>query len=324
MSIESQIKSRGFVHQEAFLTEDEIRAIRSQFDGAAAQNQNYPIRELELSQVPDSVMSKIDTLKKLCFPKRDLLPIGAVFFTINRRDLAHSVNFPWHQDHESFFQHRQHYHYLNFWIVLEKDDPENSNLSVLPFDRLAQADPMLHKVATGAGATRYFERSLIQDLTGSALRFNCDLDSLSHTPKMKPGDLLLIRGDMIHRTQNQRASRMSVSFRCIDRNHVIDRSFYYPSSLEHLKFIQKNLKPYAANSYVFQHRKTDFLTVGEIFDAFSELRAQPTDVLRREFQEHARQYDLAIRRRAQIALQLEQSQRPQPAAQPALADSPAA
>ncbi len=306
MSIQSLIETRGYVFQEQFLDEREIASLRAEFNTASADNKNYPIRELDLMKVDDSIMEKVDRLRRLCFPSHELMPIGAVFFRIDRANLTQSVNFPWHQDHESFFQHRQHYHYLNFWITLEKESPEDSNLSVVPFDRLKQADPLLHDVVIRGGATRYFERRLIQDTTGSALRFDCNLDELAHTSQMRPGDLLLLRGDIIHRTQNQRASRMSISFRLIDRQHIIDRSFYFPSSLEHLKFIQKNIKPYAAFSYILHACNTDFMPLGELIAQFDHLRANVSDASRREFQDYARRYDLAIRRRAQMALQLQQ------------------
>lgn len=314
MSIQSLIETRGYVFQEQFLDEREIASLRADFNSASADNKNYPIRELDLKNLPPSVAEKLSMLARLCFPAHDLMLIGGAYFRIDRSNLQQSVNFPWHQDHESYYQHRQHYHYLNFWIPLEKETVEDSNLSVVPFDRLKQADPLLHDVIVGSGATRYYERHIIQDVTGCTMRFNCNLDELTYTPHMRPGDLMLVRGDIIHRTQNLRASRMSISFRMIDRHHIINRSYYYPSSLEHLKFIQKNIKPYLAFSYCLHASNVDFMALGDLIEQIEQRRANFSDEARREVQEYARRYDLAIRRRAQMALQLQQLESPETAA----------
>lgn len=48
------------------------------------------------------------------------------------------------------------------------------------------------------------------------------------------------------------------------------------------------------------------MPLGELIAQFNRWRANVSDASRRAFQDYARRYDLAIRRRAQMALQLQQ------------------
>lgn len=297
MSMNDEIESRGFLHQEAFLDKFEIESLRQTLASPAG----HGARRLNIDSVPRALMEKIDATAKSCFPHHDLRPIGATCIDIHRSDSAQSEDFEWHQDHEYYFQYRQHYHCLNFWIVLAKDDPLHSNLSIVPFDRLLAENVKLHDVAYRSGATTYGRGKVVRAVTASTMRHECDLDSLARMPSLSAGDLLLLRGDAIHRMQDPLSDCLAVSFQYIDFGHVLDRNNFYPLSLPHLKFAQNNLKDYAQKSYVFKVLKADYVSVKDFQGCLNRTTENGASARSKEFLSFAQDYNQAIRHRLQIA-----------------------
>ena len=151
------------------------------------------------------------------------LPLGGSFFATRR-----GIQFPWHQDHESFFTIQNHYDYLNFYIPIQKPRRDKSNLSIVPFDVLERELPRIHRRLVRAGATTYRrlgDRAVfLHDETGAASWTRDDLARLAHTPELDAGDLLLLRGDMLHQTQDSETDRVSLSFRAARADTPVRRS----------------------------------------------------------------------------------------------------
>lgn len=108
-----------------------------------------------------------------------------------------------HQDFDLFFAlSGEHFHYLNFWLPLIKPYPEQTNLSLVDFARLQAEQPDTAAQALGGGGYRWPQ-----------------LEGLTETPHCQPGDLLLLRGDVIHKTQDRHTARVAASIRaCSSRS----------------------------------------------------------------------------------------------------------
>jgi ectoine hydroxylase-related dioxygenase (phytanoyl-CoA dioxygenase family) len=137
------------------------------------------------------------------------------------------TNWPWHQDHESFYFYQQHKNYLNFYVVLEKEDASLSGLSVVPMNALQEVIPeFMHKIVN-CGARRFFpeeDSTLVYcDETGEEFTLPVNIDTIAEHPELNAGDLLLIRGDVIHKTQDNLKSRTAVSIRCTQGSTVISK-----------------------------------------------------------------------------------------------------
>jgi hypothetical protein len=145
----------------------------------------------------------------------------------------------WHQDFDVDYRlTRDHKNYLNFYVPIVKPDPRRSNVSVIPFDTLRERSESaferldggggLRLVPDGRGRTQVFGNNgeIIdgRDANEPLFMLEFDIDELAVTPSLAAGDLLLMRGDLIHRTQDTTTARTSASIRVTSSKKRIARS----------------------------------------------------------------------------------------------------
>src|SRR5262249_14288199 len=137
------------------------------------------------------------------------------------------VSFRWHQDHDSYFVFQDHYNYLNCYIPIVKPVREKSNVSIIPMNALRERSPHVFARIRGRGASRFLPLRrftiVTNDNTGGlhgVLPY--DVNELAATPHLAAGDLLLLRGDMIHRTQDTDTDRVAASVRLTNLEGVTD------------------------------------------------------------------------------------------------------
>ncbi|HEY3999258.1 MAG TPA: phytanoyl-CoA dioxygenase family protein, partial [Candidatus Xenobia bacterium] len=218
----ADLESKGYVVVRSWASPDEVTRLREDFEAQPLDgNKNYTLKLLgpgiiewltgKLHDTASQVRSHTDIrADMLAFPP-------PVYFAI---DLG--TNFPWHQDHESFFLLQEHYHYLNFYLAVVKPRPDKSNLAVIPFDRLQKLSPTFHDRVKGGGASHIMNwiegqpALFVDDQTGQTTVLSFDPEQAAAIPELEAGDLLIIRGDMFHRTQDVETHRISASFRMAD------------------------------------------------------------------------------------------------------------
>ena len=150
--------------------------------------------------------------------------MGGVYFFTHGGQI-----FGWHQDRESYYTCQNHHDYLNFYIPIIKPDNNRSNLSLIPFDRLRARSPDFCKRVLGKGASKFDicgqKTILVDESQGEA---NCvldyPLDELAETPPLGAGDLLLLRGDVIDRTQDADTLRVALSVRFANSRQEVSKS----------------------------------------------------------------------------------------------------
>ena len=137
------------------------------------------------------------------------------------------TDWSWHQDHESFYFNQQHENYLNFYVILEKENPQLSGLSIIPMNALENLIPEHMNKIINSGAKRFFPEGCITkvlcDETDTEYTLPVNLDSIAIHPELVAGDLLLIRGDVIHRTQDTLTKRTAISIRCTQGSSIISK-----------------------------------------------------------------------------------------------------
>jgi len=192
------------------------------------------------------------------------LPIGAAYFATGR-----GVSFAWHQDHESFYSIQNHYDYLNFYVPIVKPRRDKSNLSIVPFDVLEKESPETFREAARSGAARYRRigscRLAFLDDTGSVHRLRADLDRIAHTPLLDAGDLLLMRGDMIHQTQDTETERVAVSVRATSAGTVVHRSRLAQGGWVKARVMMNNPTLYEQMFRAFDEAGKDAMELRELF-----------------------------------------------------------
>ena len=147
-------------------------------------------------------------------------PINSSYFSTTKTELY------WHLDTISYFLRQDHYHNLNFWIPIIKPDRTRSGLSIIPMDRLQDKAPDVHAMIFGRGAARFLDDRIICERDGRVveLRSPCSPDSLAETPHLGPGDALVVRSDLFHRTQDLETDRVALSIRAYNSTQVLDRN----------------------------------------------------------------------------------------------------
>jgi hypothetical protein len=261
-----ELKDKGYAHIKRFLTDAELLILRSDWSEKAeatkgSTNDNYPIVDVpqgiiwrfhrKLKGVTDAVYATTGI-------NADADAGGAYFSTVK------GVNFSWHQDHESYFTYQQHRDYLNFYIPVVKPDAALTNLCLIPMDRLQAQIPEHFEKLLGAGAKRFYpegsETRVYDDENGLEYTLPVSFEELKVTPEIGPGDLLLLRGDVIHRTQDTDTGRVAVSFRRTSSTAVISKANLQKGGLKKKEMMQKNGDLYQTMFECFNDLKQDEIT----------------------------------------------------------------
>ena len=131
----------------------------------------------------------------------------------------------WHQDFDFLVQDLVNY--LNLYIPIIKPSVEKTNLRLLPYDALkSRSKDAFRQLKSGEGRTLEPNgtTTLVHDI-GSGTRFELalDIEEIAVTPTLAAGDLLMVRGDIVHRTQDAETPRVSTSVRVVDSHSLLHR-----------------------------------------------------------------------------------------------------
>jgi hypothetical protein len=240
------MRSRGVVVVPRFLDEAELESLRADYLAkSVAINRNLTIKDVSaacIQRVSGRLRDVAERVRAAAGIDADHLT-GGNYFAI---DLG--VNEPWHQDHESYFLFQQHYHYLNFWIPIVKPERARSNLSFVTHDALAARAPAISERMVGGGATRAVQvrggTTLLFDDGGGRAHLDFALDEVAASPPLDAGDLVLLRGDVLHRTQDAATPRVAVSFRMIASQSSVSRRRLVSGSAKKRDMMLKHSWPY--------------------------------------------------------------------------------
>ena len=119
------------------------------------------------------------------------------------------VSHPFHQDHDQFFLTEYNRTNLNSWIPLVKPSRTELGIHVIPFDRLAEKSPRLFNRCRRSGASRLLSLRgggtfYISDWSGVTwIEESLEVEEVMETPEVGPGDMLLMRFNVIDATQSK-------------------------------------------------------------------------------------------------------------------------
>ncbi len=234
----NELDSRGYLLIRGFLSPEEIERLSKDFELArVGDNSNYHVRRLSPEMrglVAPKCQSLAAEIRQDSSVAADTINDAIYFATFTeKRTLTSPTSgrqkFPWHQDHESFWLWQDNRNYLNFYIPVVKPVLEKSNLGLMPFDRIRDRNPELADKLVGLGASRVLKtwrgwvvRDDNRDRNLGKLGF--DPSDIEEIPHLAPGDLLLMRGDLIHCTQDADTRRIAISIRMINSKAWISRS----------------------------------------------------------------------------------------------------
>jgi ectoine hydroxylase-related dioxygenase (phytanoyl-CoA dioxygenase family) len=262
----TDLKTKGFAVVNNFLSSDEIEFLINNYYGCIDNNKNYNA-PLSAPSVGEHLGPKINNFLKLINQQTDLQPnfLVPMGMFVNTQ----FIDFAWHQDHESYYLWQHHYDAINFYIPLIKPEKNQTGLSIVPMDALSTMIPAHIDNIVGKGAKTFKilngNTRVIDDIYGTETVWNFDINDLSVSPELSAGDLLLLRGDIIHKTQDLNTNRLAISLRCFNRNAIISKKELAEGSRVKQRFIENNPGPYKLLRSMFDELNTDTVTAEQLF-----------------------------------------------------------
>jgi hypothetical protein len=222
----SDFDTKGFAVIPNWISDADASFIASDYHNSEESDNKNQKTHLASPGVMISLQEKInevlDAINEQTSLHVDLITPEAVYFS------NQYMRPGWHQDHESFYILQQHINYLNFYIIVEKDDPLTSGISLISLDTVRDKLKIYANAIIGGGASTYHklgsDTRVTNDDKGITYVIRGDLDDIATSPELRAGDLLLMRGDIIHKTQDGDANRLALSVRCTDGSAPIFKS----------------------------------------------------------------------------------------------------
>lgn len=179
-----------------------------------------------------------------------------------------NIQTPWHQDHESWYIDQHHTNYLNCYISIIKPDANLSGLDVIPYNAIDENFLEYKDKFSGKGAKTLIPQddttNVFDDDTGEEYTLPVNIEKFKVTPSINAGDLLILRGDLIHKTQDTLTKRLAVTIRCLDGNHIISKKKMLTGGKAKLSTIAKTAEFYRTIIKAYGDRDT--MTVFELYN----------------------------------------------------------
>jgi hypothetical protein len=268
------LETKGFVHVPSFLSDEELAACRADYaeQPVDIDNRNYTLSaasERGVGPVRHRIQEVLTAVSANTSLKVDLI-LGGTYFATRR-----GIVFKWHQDHESYFVCQNHFDYLNFYIPVFKPLKNKSNLCLLPFDVLERESPKTFRRVVGRGASGTFDlggrQLVLQDDPPTTHLARVNLEDLICTPQLEAGDLLLLRGDVFHRTEDDDTERVALSVRATHTKTVIHRAQLADGGLTKASMMARNPRRYALMFRAFDEAGRNELPLGELMTLENKL-----------------------------------------------------
>ena len=260
------LETIGYVYIPNFLSATEIKLLVSEYKHSKiVDNKNYALVHSEIAKkiLGKKVKALMDQVTA-----ETCLTIDHITPTVNYTDTK-NLFFDWHQDHESYYVYQQSKNHLNFYIPVIKPDPGLSGMSLVPMDKVCEylVGPQIERIVN-YGATRFVPHStythVIDEETGKDFNIPVNLNTISVTPQLNAGDLLLIRGDVIHKTQDNSTHRVAISVRAINGNAPVSKEKLQTGCEKKKKYITSNQPYYDSIFELFETSKTDIIMSSDI------------------------------------------------------------
>src|SRR5262249_21748473 len=100
--------------------------------------------------------------------------------------------------------------------------------TLLPWNRLRECSSEIYQLLVAKGAIACSRKvgstSVLRRDFGTKVKVDFDIETIAESPELAEGDLLMFRGDVLHRTQDRETDRLAVSFRMANSKTRIYRA----------------------------------------------------------------------------------------------------
>lgn len=266
----SQLDTKGFVVLPQFLNPAEIKFLKQDFQQSkkndSVTNYNFTYASVTgLKVVHKKIKETLNSIRNQTQIQSNLMIPRAMYFhnKVSPQNL-------YHQDYELFYLLQQNINQLNFWIPLIKTDPTTAGLTVVPMDMLANCSDKI----VNNGASRYFPENNLTRVenhnTGISYTLPMDISTIEISPTLHEGDALVMRGDLIHRTQDCLTDRLAISVRCTEKDALIDKDTFLSGCEKKQKFLQGMPGVTDLLLSKYKEKNTDKITAGDFYKELLE------------------------------------------------------
>jgi len=284
----SLLETQGFLVVSNFLNSKEVAVLKWGYEQLRSSNsgditdENYYKEYEKMFGVPSPVASLIHPRIKqmseqitastditIDFVESQCNGFYADLKFINGND-GNDSTLVWHQDQGAWTYHQQSYNYINFYIMVDKENPNITNLSVVPQDELANRIPDEIDRIIKLGAQRFFpkdkETLVKNDNTDEEYVLPINIEDIAKSPNLLPGDVLLVRGDIIHRSQDNLAPRIAASFRVFQNTSPINKQTLLSGGVEKQRYLKNNSNRIKPILDAFEYYGRDEITYLEYYN----------------------------------------------------------
>lgn len=263
------LETKGFLVIQNFLSNDVIEEFKQDYQLQKSRlnihnsaNKNYTLIKANnqnfqpwINPIVNAISQNTNLLINCVMP-------GAIYFD------NQLINFPWHQDHECYYQWQNMYDAINCWIPIIKPIPDQSGIRIIPHDAWIKKCPEIfenHILGKGAKHFIILDNSttdMYDDDLGGHINLPFSIDDLAITPTLNAGDALILRQDIIHQTQDNIDNRVAISIRCRNNNGIVTKNRLLNSCARKDKMIENNSKWY--NLFIKKFKNCDQLTIQDL------------------------------------------------------------
>ena len=259
------LEYKGYCVIKNFLGNDILEKLQNEYltSNSSDKNKNYT---LTLSKFPLNEI--VSPIVKLIRQDTDILvditANSGVFFDNSQ------INFNWHQDHEPYYMFQDSYNALNFWIPIIKESPNKSGISIIPHDQLKIKCPHLFDSeikGKGAKSIKNVEGKsiIVDDNIGKNIDLTFDITLLAISPELNPGDLLILRQDIFHKTQDIETKRVAISIRAYNSNTILKKDVLLSGGNVKKRMIKDNPEPYESILNYFNEHSLNECYLRDVF-----------------------------------------------------------
>lgn len=273
------LETKGFVVLKNFFNNEDVSLLLDLYRGEKEKlsdtgfaNPRYNIVTLD---APNAITSKIESILKEISATTDLC-VDSAQKSVSYYDTDY-VNWKWHQDLEPYLIFQDSYNAINFWFPLVKPDPDGSGLSLVPMDRLIDADPTVvqEKILRHGGKGFWVKddgTTEVKDhVSDKKYIIDVNINEIMETPNVVPGDVIAFRYDVLHKTQPDAVpGRISASIRCYNSQGYISRNHLISSGGSEKSDSIEKIKIFSLINKFFDLKKVDIVQLSEISEIINK------------------------------------------------------
>lgn len=242
----------GYVVVPNFLTGEEISILEEDHNTSTVEYGKYGgikvVSTHVIHKFTNKLLLTLSDIRKTSLVKADIIIYPGIY--VNNK----KIFFDWHQEHESWYLENSSINHLNFYIPIKKEYSNKSGISLIPNNMLPDCPiDLINK-----GARRFFPGKkdtnstfVIDEDLGGSFKLPFNIENYAVSPNIIPGDLLLVRGDVIHKTQDNETERHAVSFRCTFGNNMINKTRLFSGCKTKLEYLDNNKQMYSYIKSIF-------------------------------------------------------------------------